>query len=132
MRTLGVLALSTALTTALPALAADYRLDHIMAVDTDLVAALDADDPQATAFIAGVMGAALVRGMQGDPMLWWVQVCVARTFAGPEQIEPGIRALAAARPEDARTAALAVNTVLNALAGYCGEQMDLPDVALPE
>lgn len=132
MHRLGVLTLSTALTAALPAMAADYRLDHMMAVDTDLVAALDAGDPQATAFIAGVMGAYLVRGMQGDPMLWWVQVCVARTFAGPEQIEPGIRALAAARPEDARTGSFAANTVLSALAGYCGEQMDLSDVAFPE
>ncbi len=118
----GVAALASAPTGA--AVAQDFE-PHQMVSGDDLVSALDADDPQGMAFIAGAMSILLVRSYQ-DPMFWWVPTCLAQTFAGPRQIAPGVYDYVAALPEDRGRSAqvgLAANAVMFALADYCGQEV---------
>jgi hypothetical protein len=116
----------------MPAAAEDFRLDHQMAADGDLIAALDAGDAQATAFIAGALSGYFIRSAQGDPLLWWVQQCLAMTYAGPNELVPGIREVVEARPDDARIAEYAGNAVLSALASYCAEHVDFAEITPAE
>lgn len=94
----------------------------------ELVAALDAQDPRADAFISGTLAAYVTRARQGDPMLWWVHRCVARTFLGPDNLLEGIRGQVAAVPEDApEDVRFAAQAILYALADYCSVELDLPE-----
>lgn len=119
------IAVLATMTLAMPALGQDGGLPaHQLVYDSELVAALDADDPQAIAFIAGAMGALQLRGVQGDPLLYWVPRCAAATFAGPQSLVDGVRAYAGDRPAaaDGTQASWAVTAVLHALAAFCAEQ----------
>lgn len=132
----GATALLAAALAGSPAAAQDQDLlrDHLYTGDRDLVAALDAGDPRAMDFIAGTLGAYLVRSAQGDPMLWWVQRCLAMTYAGPQQIADGIRAYAADRPENAdhTIPSFAAAAVLHALAAYCAAELGADEVEVPQ
>ncbi|MCB9959436.1 MAG: hypothetical protein H6843_12610 [Rhodospirillaceae bacterium] len=91
----------------------------------DLVAALDAQDPRADAFVAGTLSGYLVRSRQGDAMLWWVHRCVARTFLNQDDLLEGIRAEVASVPEDAgEDVRFAAQAILYALADYCSVELD--------
>ena len=123
-----VIAAIVACVLAGPAAAQDDPFERTYWLSGDeLVAALDAQDPRADAFISGTLAAYVTRARQGDPMLWWVHRCVARTFLGPDNLLEGIRAQVAALPADAPDdVQFAAQTILYALADFCSVELELP------
>lgn len=86
----------------------------------ELVAALDRDEPVGMAYVGGVLGAFMLRGAQGDPVLWWVQRCIAANFLTAESLVPGLRTWAAEHSDLSPPTALATNAILHVIAETCG------------
>lgn len=88
----------------------------------DLKAALDAGDERALAYVVGALDALILRGSQGDPLLFWTRQCVSATFLPVEDVIPHVVAWIDANPDAPSMADLASNAVLMGLAAYCAEE----------